>query len=132
MNVYFKLDDYRQNFASYGKTVKAQGSDDFSTAASCYDLRSDEAFYLYGGRKALIEALEDNRLRIRNDTPGGNQPLAVFHDKVSVDGGKKKRVIMIAQRSDDRIRSLSNKVLADPQKLGSIYSNDLIKMIKTL
>jgi hypothetical protein len=80
-------------------------------------LPDDQALYLYGVKASLLKALQKTR-----ETVGGHnicdrfdRPLMAVWAFVTPDGGKKKRVVMICERTDERVAELGEgRLIPDP------------------
>jgi len=130
---------------AFSKTVvKKEGTDDFTTLKGVKRnqykyilLGEDDALYLYGGRKALIENLtvpddRNNMFTIKGEN--GEEELAIFHDKISVSGGKTKRILMIAQTRGSYYRPsvLKAKKISVDLIGKSIHAKNIIDFLENL
>jgi hypothetical protein len=101
-------------------------------------LVGDEALHLYGGKASLVQALRDThdsvgsyRIRSRHFVP-----LMVAYASVTLDGGRRKRVLMICEYSEDRAAEIgADNLLADSNgntSFETLSELELIEMIERL
>ncbi len=138
MEAYVAFDQYRSNFDSpdFAKTVvKQQGEKQFALVLGrkTKQIADDEAMYLYGGRQALLNALQEY-----GATAGGfglksatGQDLVVFHGRITA-GLKTKRLLMITPNVQGRVAAVgANKQLKVPNTNGT-YELMLSKPLQAL
>ena len=108
MNAYVRFKDYNKDFYTdaFAKSVKGDGTVDFESALRLHGgklqggklqktLEDGKAMYLYGGRKALVNEFNSFKNNVGDfvlkpaDTCWGS----VYHDKVTVNMNKTKRIL---------------------------------------
>jgi hypothetical protein len=145
MEAYIQLGSYRSDFDAR-KTARSVKDSKLSTKKWAevipedgdLELRPTEGLHLYGGKKALLRALQHMKGSAAHWRIIGESwhPLMIAYGVVRVDGDQPKRVLMICHRTDERVAEIGEgKLLADNEgntSPDSIYYRDLIAIITAL
>jgi hypothetical protein len=112
VNAYAKFEPWKQDFYTdtSAKTIKGDGKVLFDSALRAVGtkpkgqsvrtktLADGEAMYLYGGKKALVNEFTDFTKFFGDfvlKPPNDSYWLSVYHDRITVDMNKTKRILMI-------------------------------------
>jgi hypothetical protein len=143
MDAYGRRSGFKAEFYDpiNAKNIKSAGSDNFNlfpNGEGIIELGCDDAFYLYGGRTALVGALKEVTTEIAVvSTCADKAQLGVFFSTVGATG-KTKQIVMITPADKSVVKAVGEEYLYKDPKAGakylynSITYSTLAKLLPTL